>query len=215
MSKARSLTKRPTLLTAVLSLAALLGYAGYRLTLGTAEPAADAESVAAGEQEHAPEAAALANSLPDVLLSDINGAPISLTSYSGQPLLINFWATWCAPCRREIPLLKSFSGENDSITVLGIAIDDLDDVQGYAEDMQFNYPILVGQAEGMNAAAALGVEVIALPFSVFADSDGAILGIHTGELQADFLDLYAATIADLASGAIDRAAARERLANAL
>jgi thiol-disulfide isomerase/thioredoxin len=212
MSKARSLTKRPTLLTAVLSLAALAGYAAYRLTLGTAEPSAESDAVAAGEHVH--DAAALADSLPDVLLSDIDGAPISLASYSGRPLLINFWATWCAPCRREIPLLKSFSGENDSITVLGIAIDDLDDVQGYAEDMQFNYPILVGQAEGMNAAAALGVEVIALPFSVFAADDGAILGIHTGELQADFLELYAATIADLASGAIDRAAARERLANA-
>ena len=214
MSKARSLTKRPTLLTAALSLAALAGYAAYRLTLGTAEPAAESGAVAAGEQEHAHDAAALANSLPDVLLSDIDGAPVSLASFAGRPLLINFWATWCAPCRREIPLLKSFSGENDSITVLGIAIDDLDDVQGYAEDMQFNYPVLVGQAEGMNAAAALGVEVIALPFSVFADGDGAILGIHTGELQAEFLDLYAATIADLASGAIDRAAARERLANA-
>lgn len=214
MSKARSLTKRPTLLTAVLSLAALAGYAAYRLTLGTAEPAAESNAVAAGEQEHAHDAATLANSLPDVLLSDIDGAPISLASYSGKPLVINFWATWCAPCRREIPLLKSFSGENDSITVLGIAIDDLDDVQGYAEDMQFNYPVLVGQAEGMNAAAALGVEVIALPFTVFAAGDGAILGIHTGELQTDFLDLYAATIADLASGAIDRSAARERLANA-
>ena len=211
MSKNGSLTAKPTLLTAVLSLAALAGYAAYRLTTGTGSEA-PAEPSAAAAAGHQHEAAPLAGALPDVVLDDLAGTPTSLASFAGQPLLINFWATWCAPCLREIPLLKTFHDEHESITVVGIAIDDLEDVQAYADDMQFNYPVLVGQAEGMNAAAALGTEVIALPFSVFAAADGAILGIHTGELHPEHLENLAATFAALEAGSIDHAAAHERLA---
>jgi thiol-disulfide isomerase/thioredoxin len=206
-----SLTAKPTLLTAVLSLAALAGYAAYRLTVGTGAQDPAASSAEAG---HAHEAAPLANALPDVMLGDLSGTPTSLASFAGQPLLINFWATWCAPCLREIPMLKTFHDEHESITVVGIAIDDLEDVQAYAQDMEFNYPVLVGQAEGMNAAAALGTAVIALPFSVFAAADGAVLGIHTGELHAEHLENLAATFAALEAGSIDHATARERLAAA-
>jgi thiol-disulfide isomerase/thioredoxin len=213
MSKTGSLTKNPTLLTAVLSLAALAGYGAYRLTLPGADPAAAAADAAHARMH---DAAPVEGGLPDIVLSDLAGAPTPLSSYAGQPLLINFWATWCAPCRREIPLLKTFHDENESaITVVGIAIDDLEDVQTYAGEMAFNYPILVGQAEGMNAAAALGVEVIALPFSVYTAPDGTILGIHTGELLPEHLDTLAATIAELTAGAIDQSAARDRLADAL
>lgn len=209
MSRARSLTRSPVLLTAVLSLAALAGYGAYRLI--EREPPAGAATM----PEHAHDAASLASGLPNVTLSGLDGGPVTLSSFAGEPLLINFWATWCAPCLREIPLLKSFHGEHESITVVGIAIDDLEDVQAYAADMDFNYPVLIGQAEGMNAAAALGVEVIALPFSVYAGPDGAILGIHTGELQPAHLDALAATISDLTAGNIDQSAARARLAEIL
>jgi thiol-disulfide isomerase/thioredoxin len=212
MSKSGSLTKNPTLLTAVLSVAALAGYGAYHLT----QRGDDRSAAADAAQAHMHEAAQPAAGLPDVVLSDLAGAPTALSSYAGQPLLINFWATWCAPCRREIPLLKTFHDENEStITVVGVAIDDLEDVQAYAEDMAFNYPILIGQAEGMNAAAALGVEVIALPFSVYTAPDGTILGIHTGELLPEHLDSLEATIADLMAGTIDRSAARDRLADLL
>jgi thiol-disulfide isomerase/thioredoxin len=209
MSKTRSLTKNPVLMTAVLSLAALAGYGADRLL--EREPSAGAAAM----PERAPDAGSLANGLPAVTLSGLDGAPIALSSLAGEPLLINFWATWCAPCLREIPLLKTFHDQHESITVVGIAIDDLEDVQAYAEDMDFNYPVLVGQAEGMNAAAGLGVEVIALPFSVYAGPDGAILGIHTGELRPAHLDALAATIGDLMAGTIDQAAARARLAELL
>jgi thiol-disulfide isomerase/thioredoxin len=212
MSKTGSLTRNPTLLTAVLSVAALAGYGAYQLTQRGADPSAAADAAHA----HMHEAAPAEGGLPDVVLTDLAGVPTALSSYAGQPLLINFWATWCAPCRREIPLLKAFHDENEStITVVGVAIDDLEDVQAYAEDMAFNYPILIGQAEGMNAAAALGVEVIALPFSVYTAPDGTILGIHTGELLPEHLDSLEATIADLKAGTIDRSAARDRLADLL
>ncbi|MDX1562640.1 MAG: TlpA disulfide reductase family protein, partial [Gammaproteobacteria bacterium] len=153
-----------------------------------------------------------ADSLPDVVLNDLAGTPTPLSTWVGQPMLINFWATWCAPCLREIPLLKAFNDEHPSIQVVGIAVDRDEPVREFAAEMAFNYPNLVGQTEAMNAAAALGVEVIALPFTVFTDAEGAILGIHSGEIHREHLENLAATLADLEAGRIGRDTARERIA---
>jgi thiol-disulfide isomerase/thioredoxin len=214
MRQAGTLTKNPTLLTAVLSLAAVAGYLTYRLTTGTAELPADptAAPLTATDHDHAGEHAPLADSLPAIVLDDLTGTPTALESFGGQPLLINFWATWCAPCLREIPLLKSFHETDPSIRVVGIAVDRLEDVLEYAAEMEFNYPILVGQSDGMDAMATFRNDAGAMPFSVFTAPDGAILGTHAGELHAEHLENLSATIDALATGAIDRATARERIA---
>jgi thiol-disulfide isomerase/thioredoxin len=214
MSKAVSLTKNPTLLTAVLSLAAIAGYVTYRLTVGTADPVAEptaaAASFADGQLEHDHEA--LANSLPDIVLNDLNGTPTPLASLSGQPLLINFWATWCGPCLREIPMLKEFHVQDPSIRVVGIAYDRAADVVEYAEEMQFNYPIFGFTTVALEAMSALHNDAGAMPFSVFTAADGAVLGTYTGELHAEQLELVSATVAELIAGTLDREAARARLA---
>ena len=215
MSQAGSLTKSPTLLTAVLSLAAIAGYVTYRLTFASAEPAAAPTAAAAltpdGQADHEHEA--LADSLPEIVLDDLTGTPTALASFAGQPLLINFWATWCAPCVREIPMLKRFHEEDPSIRVVGIAVDRFDDVVEYAAEMEFNYPVIVGQTDGINAMATFHNDAGAMPFSVFTAADGAVLGSHSGELHEEHLEILSATIRDLAAGSIDRAAARERLAS--
>jgi thiol-disulfide isomerase/thioredoxin len=213
MSKPGSLTKNPTLLTAVLSLATLAGYAAYRFTLGTGSPTA-AEQRAGDEAGHAHESASLADTLPDIVLANLDGTPRSLSSFAGEPLLINFWATWCAPCLREIPLLKTFQDEHPSIGVLGIAVHDPEDALPFAAEMDFNYPVVAGLVQSMSAMAAFRNLASALPFSVYVDADGAILGTHTGELHAEHLEHLAATVAALRAGTIGRAEARERLATA-
>ena len=76
----------------------------------------------------------------------------------------------------------------------------------------FNYPILVGQSEAWEAAAALGVDVFALPFTVFTGADGALLGVHTGELHAEHLADFRAVIDDLAAARIGIQEARSRIA---
>jgi hypothetical protein len=81
--------------------------------------------------------------------------------------------------------------------------------------MAFNYPILVGQTDAMEAVAAFGIQVVALPITVFTDPAGAVLGIRTGELHAEQLESYLAVLADLEGRDLDRAAARARLASAL
>ena len=88
--------------------------------------------------------------LPDFVLSTLEGEQKTIKAWQGKTLLINFWATWCPPCVREIPLLiegqKDWLG--DQVQVIGIALDKPDKVQAFAEDFQINYPLLVG---GMDA----------------------------------------------------------------
>jgi thiol-disulfide isomerase/thioredoxin len=194
----------PTTLTVMLSASAVLGYVGYRFVGGQTS---EIPSPANGAQ-----APALSDSLPPFTLDDLAGEPTPISSWPDKPLVLNFWATWCAPCLREIPLLKEFQSSHDGIQVVGIAVDRPDPVQTFSASMDFNYPILIGQNDAMSAAAALGVEVFALPITVFTDAAGAVLGIHTGELHAEHLDNAAAVLADLSGGRIDRETARNRIA---
>jgi thiol-disulfide isomerase/thioredoxin len=192
------------LLTAALSAAAVLGYLTYRLVGAPETPGADDAAAAA-----APPAVA---SLPDFSLANLDGDQQSIQSWPGKPLLINFWATWCAPCLREIPMLKELQTSRPDLQVVGIAIDKPDLVAKFAGDIQFNYPILVGQNEAWAAAGALGVNIFALPFTIFTGGDGSILGVHTGELHAEHLERFRAVVDDLAAGQIDVAQARSRIA---
>jgi len=206
------------MLTLALSAAAVLGYLTYRSLEpaeqpATLEPAATAEAPdVAADPEEPTEARQPVETLPEFSLGNLAGEPQSILSWPGKPLLINFWATWCAPCLREIPMLKELQSSRSDLQVVGIAIDKRDPVVAFAAERQFNYPILIGQSEAWQAAAALGVEIYALPFTIFAAANGAILGVHTGELHAEHLDNFRAVIDDLQAQKIDLAAARSRIA---
>jgi thiol-disulfide isomerase/thioredoxin len=213
MSRSRTLTRNPTVLSAILSVAALAGYVAYRLTLGAG--ATDPAAETAGHDAHEHTDAMLADSLPAVVLPDLAGTPTSLASWAGRPLIINFWATWCGPCLREIPLLLAFQAGQDQIQIVGIAVDRLDDVLSFAEQTEFNYPNLVGYAESLDVMAAFQNDAGALPFSAFIAADGATLGTYPGELHQEHLDQFAEIVELLAAGRIDRAQARTRLADAL
>jgi len=130
----------------------------------------------------------LAQSLPSIELPDLSGELRNLEEWSGKPMVINFWATWCAPCLREIPLLKNFRNENSNFNLIGIAVDRELPVKQYAQEIQIDYPVLIGQMQAMNAAQEFGVNVYALPFTVFTVANGATLGVFTGELHQEQLD---------------------------
>jgi thiol-disulfide isomerase/thioredoxin len=192
------------LLTAALSAAAILGYLTYRLT-GDADAPTDGDA-----------AASLAvATLPEFSLPNLAGEQQSIRSWPGKPLLINFWATWCGPCLREIPMLKELQAARPDLQVVGIAIDKPELVTKFAADMQFNYAILVGQNEAWAAAGALGVDIFALPFTVFTAGDGSLLGVYTGELHAEHIEAFRDTVDALAAGRIDVAEARRRIAAAI
>lgn len=204
---------KPTLITIALSAAAVLGYVAYRFTLDRAPAVKDVPTIAASgaeSDEGAPPA--LLDELPEFSMTNLAGEQQSIRSWPGQALVVNFWATWCAPCLREIPMLKAFQEANPHVTVVGIAVDTFDDVEPFAADMQFNYPILIGRTEAMNATQSFNVDFFALPFTIFTDSEGRTLGVRTGELHQEHLDDFLAVLADLEAGRATLADARARIA---
>jgi thiol-disulfide isomerase/thioredoxin len=130
--------------------------------------------------------------LPDFSLKDLSGKPTSVASWSGKSLVINFWATWCAPCRREMPLLKTLAADwaGRDLAILGIAVDDPDKVRAFASRSSIGYPVLIGEQDALDVAAKFGMTSPALPFTVFVDRRGEVVALFLGELhrpQADFI----------------------------
>lgn len=154
--------------------------------------------------------------LPDITLPDAGGMQRKLSSWRGHPLIVNFWATWCEPCRREIPLLESLRRKaTDHLEVVGIAVDDRDPVLKYMQRMGIDYPVLIGgEDRGMAAIEAFGMQAV-LPFSVFADTRGRIVAAKVGELHPDDAQLILARLAEVDSGRLPLEKAREEISSGL
>lgn len=150
---------------------------------------------------------------PDVTLVDRDGRPRALSEWDGKPLIINFWATWCAPCRREIPMLNALAGDEQyaGFEIIGIAIDFREDVLKYLEKMPIDYTVLIGEQDGLTAARAFGMESIGLPFTAFTDRQGRIATIHVGELHLPQAQVILSAIREVDAGIIDMPAARSQI----
>jgi len=124
----------------------------------------------------------LAASLPDLV-----GRKRHLAEWKGSVILCNFWATWCAPCREEIPMLDALRGEyaRFGFEVVGIAIDNGAKVREFASKYAISYPILIAEAEGLDLMRKLGNTAGALPFTVILDRSGKILSRKLGILRKD------------------------------
>jgi thiol-disulfide isomerase/thioredoxin len=160
-------------------------------------------------------AAAVANSNSTVTfeLADMHGVVRRSSEWDGQPKLLNFWATWCAPCRREIPLLKETQDKYTDIDlqVIGIAVDFQEDVVNYAAEAEFNYPVLIGQEDAMAVAESSGIEFIGLPFTMVVAPTGELIKTHIGEIVEEHIVDIADVLAEMQQGVLDVDGARERL----
>ncbi len=126
---------------------------------------------------------------PGFAHTDLNGQTMDVDAFDGQLLLVNFWATWCAPCRREMPVLQDASEAHaDRLAVVGIALDDLEPVQAFVDELGISYTILIGATDAMTTQRAWGNGAGALPYTVLVDRDGVIRWQHLGEVTADELD---------------------------
>jgi thiol-disulfide isomerase/thioredoxin len=153
------------------------------------------------------------NTIVDFSLPDLDGIDHQISEWDGKARLINFWATWCAPCRREIPLLKQTQTAHakHDLQVIGIAVDFVDPVKAYAEEAEFNYPVLIGQEDAMAAAEATGIDFIGMPFTMIVAPDGQLIKTHIGEIHEDQMALIVETFEQMRSGKMDLASARSTL----
>jgi len=118
---------------------------------------------------------------------------VNLSDYEGKHLIINFWATWCPPCRKEIPLLKDIQDKYraQQVQVLGIAMDDKEKVLEYMQVMDFNYPNLLSDlSQTTQLSHQLNYQFIALPFTFFITKEGQLVHTETGELTIEELEQY-------------------------
>ena len=217
---------RALLVATVLLGSAAVGYLAYRLTAaqGTLTPlpaaaqpsAADADQASTARDEAPPPSHTVPEDLPAIALPATDGRLHQLTDWKGKPLLINFWATWCEPCRREIPLLVALRREHapEHLEVIGIAIDSPDAVHKYATERRIDYPLLIGERGGLAAASAFGMDTV-LPFSVFADGSGRIVTLKVGELHRDEAELILNHVHQLDSGALTLAQARAQISRGM
>ena len=153
--------------------------------------------------------------LPDIQLADLQGNIHSLREWSEGPLLINFWATWCAPCLREMPLLETvwLARQETGLAIVGVAIDRTEAVSPYVEKTGVTYPILTGQSDAMKAAEAFGPEFAGLPYSVLVASGGRVLGVYSGELHPEHLNRVLDLLDEVSAGRMSVADGRTQLAD--
>jgi thiol-disulfide isomerase/thioredoxin len=114
--------------------------------------------------------------LIDFTLPDVDGKKRSLHEWRGKVIVLNFWATWCPPCREEIPLFISLQKKHPSndLQVIGVAIDTLNAVMVYRQSVRINYPILIGEDDALPLVAQYGNRMGSLPFTVVIDRSGSI-----------------------------------------
>ncbi len=140
------------------------------------EPTVAASSTAEAPAEaHGP--------LPSFQLADLDGQPRDITEWQGKVVVLNFWATWCPPCRRELPTFRELqeSYAAKGVQFVGISLDRDELVRDFARIETLNYPQLVGPAKALQLGQLLGNRIGALPFTVVVDRDGNIAERIFGE----------------------------------
>ncbi len=207
---------------AVLLVSGAVGFVAYRLAVrpirGTIHgvsvvpPASGPADAGAGADVAPLPPGKLPERLPEIGLPGTDGMEHRLEDWKGKPVLVNFWATWCDPCRREIPLLSSLRHEHaaDSLEIVGIAIDYAAAVRKYATEHGIDYPVLIGDKGGLAAVSAFGMDTV-LPFSVFADRKGRVVALKIGELHRDEAELILGRLREVDAGRLTIPAAQREI----
>lgn len=153
------------LATAILATAA--GFFAYRATLSdhsVVEPVAE---------------------LMRLRLPDVSGNDQSLTQWRGKILIVNFWATWCEPCREEIPVLLRVQAKHASngVQIVGISVDSVDKVRQFANEYRIGYPLVIGSMAVIDLTRRLGNKAAGLPYTVVMDRSGRVVKTHLGGIS--------------------------------
>ncbi|WP_025917171.1 TlpA disulfide reductase family protein [Herminiimonas sp. CN] len=136
-----------------------------------------------------PAQAAAVNRLLAQTLPDAHGQPQALFAWRGQPMIVNFWATWCAPCVQEMPELSALQAEiaPRGIQLLGIGIDSADNIAKFADKYRIGYPLFVAGVSATELTRAFGNQAGGLPYTVLIGRDGHVKKTYLGRLKIDEL----------------------------
>ncbi len=143
----------------------------------TVEENIDEENIDERSQE-----VAVGKIAPNFTLKNLNGEEVSLSDYEGKIVLINFWATWCGYCDKEMPDLQRIHKENEDLVVLAVDVkENKEDVQSYIDKGNYDFPILLDE----NGETSINYLVSAFPTSYFVDKKGILLGAVQGMMTYD------------------------------
>lgn len=125
---------------------------------------------------------------PEFELTSLDGAPLKLSLFRGQAVVVNYWATWCGPCKEEMPLLqRRYEKYSPELVVLGVdAGEDPTLVSRFVDDLKLTFPILLDADYEVESLFG----ITAYPTTIFIDSDGIIQARHIGQLDGRLLDAY-------------------------
>lgn len=174
--------KRPYLVPATLIILVAASWGAYTIYSKNKQPINDDDAPVI--LLHNP---AIGQHRPEFVLPDMSGTPRNIKEWDKQILIVNFWATWCKPCRREIPVFTQLQKSKGQLGLqfIGIAIDEKPAVSKFISELgtPVNYPMLVGEDDAITIAKKYGNEFGILPYSVIIDRAGQIAFIQYGEFS--------------------------------
>lgn len=124
---------------------------------------------------------------PDFSLKDLNGNIVKLSDYKGKKVMLNFWATWCPPCKAEMPAMEKFHGEvGEDVTILAVNIDARYDVKSYVEKMGVSFPVLLDEKDKVNN----DYQILTIPTTFFIDKEGVIRHKYLSAMPIEIMREY-------------------------
>ena len=187
----RGMNRRLFLSTAAV---AIVGAGVATYFIGRKDAAPGATPGAAADTGAAASADASAGSLLAMSLPDVAGQTQALAQWRGKPMVINFWATWCAPCVREMPELEALSKKYPGVQLVGIGVDNVDNIRKFQEKVAVSYPLLVMGMSAIDTLRQLGNPSGGLPFTLVLKADGSISEKILGEIDPARLDASMASL---------------------
>ena len=172
--------------------AAYLLYNSLSDKVGVTPPNTDATDVIPGDTgttgEGQQTTEKTANPAPDFTVYDGQGNPVKLSDYIGKPIVLNFWASWCPPCKAEMPAIEKFHGNYKDANAIAVNTDPEADVKGFADQLGLTFPIVLDEED----RTMKNYSVMGIPTTYFIDEQGIITQKYVGEMDYEMIEEFAA-----------------------